>query len=86
MNKATEQTGEAAPLGERVRDTVCRFRGQLSQLFVLMVVLLVLSLFSLLFVDPGSTSFVILQLDFIILGITLSVTGLVVYACRQRAR
>lgn len=69
---------------ERFGDLVCGFRTYLSYLLVLETVLLVLSLFSLLYVKPGTPAFVLLQMDFVLLAVTLVPTVLTLVLCDRR--
>lgn len=75
---------DTASFRERFGDLICGFRTQVFYLFVLQTVLLVLMLVSLLSLDPGTASYAILQIDFILMGVTLTPTLLILYLCNRR--
>jgi hypothetical protein len=74
----------APSVRERFGDLVCGFRTYLAYLLVLETVLLVLSLFSFLYVEPDTAAFVLLQIDFILLAVTLVPTVLALVLCDRR--
>lgn len=69
---------------EQFRDFACRFRPQLALLFVIEVILLPLAIFSLIFVEPGTRSYVLLLFDFFLLGTAIVLTIGILYMCRRR--
>lgn len=83
MDEITERARQS-PFRERVRDRICNLRPQLFYLFVLLLPVLLLMLFSLLYLDPGSPSYVILMIDFIILIVTLVPLVAVLYLCSRQ--
>jgi hypothetical protein len=83
MDVLPERT-DSASFRERFGDLVCGFQTQVFYLFVIQIVLLVLMLVSLLSLDPGSASYAVLQLDFILMAITLTPTLLILYLCSRR--
>ena len=83
MDGITERT-EQPSLWERIGDQICSFQPQIFYLFVLESVLLMLMLFSVLYVDPGTASYIVVQINFILLAITLAPSLLILYACSQR--
>ena len=85
MDGISERTGQPS-LWERIGDQICGFQPQIYYLFVLESVLLMLMLFSVLYVDPGSASYIVVQINFILLGITLAPSLLILYTCSQRRR
>lgn len=79
----TERSHEPS-FRERFIILLCTFQPQLYYLFVIEIILVVLLLFPLRFVSPGTTPFVILQLNFIVIGATLIPIGVILYVCIQR--
>lgn len=85
MDGITERNAKPS-FRERVVDLICRFRSQVFHLFVIQVVLLMLLLVSLLFLEPGTASYAVMKIDFIIFVATLTPTVLILYGCNRRAR
>lgn len=75
-------------MGSRFRDAfldyLCQFEGLWFFGVALLLALLLLSLFSLAYVEDGTATATILQLDLIILIGGLALAGTVLYACRNR--
>lgn len=69
---------------EQIRDLACRFQPQLATLFVIEVIMLALAVFSLIFIEPGTRSYVILLVDFFLLGIAMVPTIGILYMCSRR--
>jgi hypothetical protein len=67
---------------ERFRDKVCKFKPQLTILLVVELALFLFVLVSFPFVDRGSSSWVILQFDVIIIGTTSAMVVGALYVCR----
>jgi Ca2+/Na+ antiporter len=59
------------------------FRAQFAYLFVFTVILIVLAVFSRLFIDQGTKSYVMLQLDFLILGALLVSVASILSVCKR---
>lgn len=72
-------------LGERSLSMVCSKRDQMPLVLTVAVVMLVLLLFSLLFLEPGTASFAIAMFDLILLVGSLVVFGLLYWYCTRRA-
>jgi len=85
MGASAEQP-EQPTFRERLGDVVCSLRTQIYYLFVVELLLLLLMLFSLAFLDPGTATYAILQIDFILFGITMIPIVAVLYGCRRRER
>lgn len=83
MDGITERS-EGPSVRERLGDMICGFQTQVFYLFVIQVVLLVLLLLSVVYIEPGTASYAVLQLDFIALVVTLTPTVLILYACGRR--
>ena len=75
---------EAAPFHKRFLDLACAFQAQLFYLLVIESVLLVLVLFSLSFIERGSSSYVILLVDVAFIAVTIVPVGLLIYVCSHR--
>lgn len=82
MSDSTGRVGDAT-FRQRFLDLACGFQPQLFYLFVIECVLLVLSLFSLLFVRSDS-SYVILVVDLAFIAATIVPVGLIIYTCDRR--
>lgn len=67
---------------ETLWDTICSFDRLLYLLLVLDLILLMLSIFALAFVDRNSSSYVVLQFDFVILLTLFALTVYPLYRCR----
>lgn len=83
MDGIDEEVNEPSFL-QRFGDLICSFRIQIFYLFVIQLVLLLLTLFSFVYVDPGSSSHVILYVDLAILLTTSTVVLSILYACYRR--
>lgn len=83
MDGITERT-EEPPFRERFTDVICGFQAHILFLLGIEVVFLVIALFSLLFVDPSTTAYALLQFDFIILFATLIPAVWILYKCSNR--
>lgn len=66
----------------RFWDTLCMFSNEFLLILRLSVLMLVLSLFSLMFVD-NRASLIILQVDFLVVGVMLFGSSIILYKCRQ---
>lgn len=76
-------TRETSPsFTERFVEKICKFRQQLFFLLVLEVAMLLFVGFSFVFVEPGTSSYFILQLDAIILGVSIAMVLGTLYVCR----
>ena len=65
-------------------DSICSFYYQIMFFFLLTCVLIVMSLLSFVVIDPGSDSFVILTINFVILGIAFPMAAIALYQCKKR--
>mgnify|MGYP000141508116 CR=1 FL=1 len=76
---------EGDPLAERVWTYVCPFRRYLLVVAILEIVFLVLLVFSLAVgVEPGTSTYYILQIDLLIVVPTLAAFTYAYYRCRNR--
>jgi|GEM_PF-4058497 len=72
---------------DRIRkfwDAICDFQQLLWTAFTLTVILLILGAFSFLFVDRNSGSYVLLQIDMVILMVTIVGIAYPLYRCQHR--
>lgn len=83
MDRTTDYPDNSS-FRERFGNLICSFQPQIFYVFVIESILLVLSLFSLLYVRPNTSSYTILQVDLILLGVTLPFFGLILYTCSRR--
>lgn len=67
----------------RLLEFLCGNMGAILLLIVLCIILLLLSLFALLFVQPGTSSFVVLIVDIALLVPFLVVLGFAYRSCRR---
>lgn len=72
-------------LARRSLTMVCSKRDQMPLVLTIAIVLLVLLLFSLLFLERGTPSFAIAMLDLILLGGSIVVFGFLYWYCTRRA-
>jgi len=68
---------------EQFLELVCRFDQHIVVLFALQITLIVILIPSFLYISTDSPSYVVLQIDVIILTITTSLTVLSLYACKN---
>lgn len=84
MAETADSEGAPEPtFREHFWNIMCGYQQFWYTLFVLAVALLALLLFSLAFISPGSSAYVIATIDLIILVITIVGTGYVTLHCRN---
>ena len=71
-------------MSEQFFRRICRYRYLLWLLFQFVVVLLLLSLFSVPFLEPGSPTYYISIVNFVILLALLAVSGGLAFVCERR--
>jgi hypothetical protein len=76
---------EAMTPRERFLELLCAHTRALYMISVVCLVLFVISAISFPFLDPGTPSYVLLQIDLALLVAFLAVLAAVVYRCRQFA-
>jgi len=81
--KRTESRRDVS-VREKILTNICKIKPFLFGLLIIQSVLIVLSLFSLLYVDPGTASYTILKFDLFLLGISVASILAVVVWCGRR--
>jgi hypothetical protein len=75
--------GDPRSVRERFWEMVCSAYGIIRLGFSLTVVMFLLSLFSFLYVEPGSATYAILQVDLVLLAVSFVVLSIPLYRCRS---
>ena len=75
---------DSVAMSEQFFRRVCRYRYLLWLLFQFVVVLLLLSLFSVPFLEPGSPTYYISIINFVILLALLAASGGLAFVCERR--
>ncbi len=65
-------------------DSICSFYYQILFFFLLICVLIIMSLLSFVVIDPESDSFIMLTINFVILGIAFPMAVIALYQCKKR--
>ena len=65
-------------------ETICHLRSAIRLGFSLAVTLFVLTLFSFLFIPPESATYVVLQMNLVVLTVTLVGLAVPLYRCGER--
>lgn len=82
MDEQSEVTSSTS-IAEVYCDVIRGIQVQLHYLLVIGIVFVGLSLFSLLFIERGTASYLILQLDFLILGALIATVASSLYVCTR---
>lgn len=82
MSWVDEETAQPS-FKRRFFNIVCAYHPQLFYVMLLQIVLILMLTFSLFFIEPGTISYTMIQLDFIILGLTSIPTLMLLYQCSQ---
>lgn len=76
---------EIRAYSDTIADIICGAEGTWRKLFIASIVFLVLGLFALPFLSPGSASYAILIVDFTMIGATAVVSGAALAFCASKA-